>query len=237
MIGIAVLAFFLCVLNILFWLVFLNKFKKLFSTEDIVSRTKMQVSKLIEDVNRITSRDIDLIESKIKQLRAAAADAERKIAVARSEIERQEKLSVYSSIVNNDDKRFVSKPLKNDVEYSRLSDGLNSQNSYSLTDEGIQIAKSNYKGELFPDNGSDADAHFVSSQTGTKFMVSNDGASVASIPKIGGNVIFSDNPVKPKKTLNEQIHELSEKGYTVEMIAKDLNLTTTEVQFSLDMDS
>lgn len=235
MIGIAVLAFFLCALNMLLWTVFLNKFKKLFSTEDIVSRTKMQMSKLIEDVNRITSRDIDLIESKIKQLKAVAADAERKIAVARTELDRQEKLRVYGSAVAGNDKQFAAKPSKNESEFYRLSDGLDSQKSYSLTDEGMQIAENSYKGDLFAENGADGAAQFVSSSAGTKFMVNHDGASVASIPKIGGNITFSDNPVKPKKTLNEQIHGLSDKGYTVEMIAKELNLTTTEVQFSLDM--
>ena len=46
---------------------------------------------------------------------------------------------------------------------------------------------------------------------------------------------FTNGSPKPKKTINEQIKELSDRGYDIEMIARELGLTTTEVQFSLDM--
>ena len=91
MIGISVLAFFLIVLNIVFWFVFLRKFKKLFSTDDILYSTRAEVTRMIEDINRITARDIDLIESKLKQLKAAAADADRHISVAKSELDKKAK--------------------------------------------------------------------------------------------------------------------------------------------------
>jgi hypothetical protein len=251
MIGIAVLALFLITLNLLFWLIFLNRFKKLFSTADIINQARLEMKAMIDDVNRITSRNIDIIEEKIRKLKSASAEAERKITLAQTELEKKASLSEYRNILESppsvnqsydtsgysissadNSGHGASIPPKKAFEaYDRLSDGLNSNKSYSITTEGKKMLDGE-QGDLFEEN---QETTYINSPSGTKFTVDNEGTSVASIPKLGPNVTFSDNPVVPKKSLNDSIRELNNKGYTVEMIARELNLTTTEVQFSLDM--
>ncbi|WP_288516644.1 hypothetical protein [uncultured Treponema sp.] len=238
--GIAVLAFILCCLNITGWLVFLRKFKRLFTTEDIISKTRLEVTRMIEDVNRTTSKNLDLIEEKIKQLKATSADAERHIAVAKSELEKRAALAQFNRAIS--EKSEVSH--KNEIHpktqdpsvygskapYGRISDALQASSAYQITSKGKKEVAGE-QGELFEQQ----EENYIKSPSGTKFMVDNEGTGFASIPKIGENVFYSDNPIKPKKTINEQIKELSDRGYDIEMIARELGLTTTEVQFSLDM--
>ncbi|WP_147635015.1 hypothetical protein [Treponema pectinovorum] len=242
MVGIALLAFFLCAINVVFWLIFLTKFRKLFSTDDIILSTKQDVAKILEDVNRVTSRDIDLIESKIKTLKAAVAEADRHMSVLKAEFEKDIKRAQYSSVLESNSKKTdsfnhqtsietISKNISKNSSFGHetLSDSLQSTRAYSITEEG-EKQLSGGQGELFAEK----EERYVTSSSGTKFTVDNVGASVASIPKIS-NIKFSDNPIKPKKNINEQIKELFQQGYSVELIARELNLTTTEVQFSLDM--
>ena len=220
MIGIAVLAFFLIIVNIIFWLVFLRKFKKLFSTDDILASTRSEMNEMIADVNRITSRDIDLIESKLKLLKAVAAEADRHAAIIKSEVETaknelnrnfnslnlQQTVSRASLIAGRQNFNSLSQPntagaLK---AYENISDGLKSTEVYSITKEGKRFLGTQ-QADLF-DQGEET---FINSPSGTKFTVNEEGTSVAAIPKIGPNVTFSDNPIKPKISLNEQIKNLS----------------------------
>lgn len=241
MIGIAVLAFFLIVLNIILWMVFLKKFKNLFSTDDIISSTRLEVKRMIEDVNRATVKDMDIIESQIKQLKSIIAEADRHVAMARSELERQSKaynLQTYTSSEMKKKLDVVSQsefqprnPASTAVSaYSRISDGLKQDESYSITSEG-----SLYLNKESSQINEESKEKVISSPSGTQFTVYEEGASVAKIPQLGPKVTFADNPVKPKKDINQQIRELDEQGYSQEEIATQLQLTITEVQFSLDM--
>ena len=234
MIGISVLAFFLIVLNIVFWFVFLRKFKKLFSTDDILYSTRAEVTRMIEDINRITARDIDLIESKLKQLKAAAADADRHISVAKSELDKKAKswelqktISQASIIAGNTNSRPSQTP-----RTESLTDSMRAQDVYSITHEG-KLALHEQQGTL---DFEEEEEHPLVSKTGTKFMIDDQGSTVASIPKLGLNVTYTDNPVKPKKSSSQKVKELYEKGYSVDEIAKELSMTVTEVQFAIDMD-
>ena len=246
MIGIAVLAFFLIVLNIILWMVFLKKFKNLFSTDDIISSTRLEVKRMIEDVNRATVKDMDIIESQIKQLKSIIAEADRHVAMARSELERQSKaynLQTYTSSEMKKKLDVVSQsefqprnPASTAVSaYSRISDGLKQDESYSITSEG-----SLYLNKESSQINEEPKEKVISSPSGTQNTVTAPKSlkavqSVAKIPQLGPKVTFADNPVKPKKDINQQIRELDEQGYSQEEIATQLQLTITEVQFSLDM--
>ena len=241
-IGIAVLAFLLCCINLVLWLIFLRKFNRFFSTEKIIQNTRLEVENIMRDLNRATDRDMTIIEARLKEIKAASAEAERHILVARTELEKQVQISQLQKTISSKEQNRTSEPYSEQLppqrknqavkSYENISDGLFSANSYSLTKEGQSAVKQNQP-ELFAGN---EDEPFVNSSAGTKFSVDRDGAGVASIPKIGPNVHFADDPIMPKKTLNQQIKELSDKGYSAEMIAHELNLTITEVQFSLDME-
>lgn len=241
MTGIVILAFLLCAINVIGWLIFLSKFKSLFNTDDIMNKTRTEIRGMIDDVNRVTAKNLDLIDSKIKQIKVTAADADRHISVAKFELDKQAKLSQYQAVIDNK----ISTPQNNGITadsmprksyseravnaYERLSDGLSSVSSYSITNEGKRALNAE-NDDLFETR---ENIQYVSSSAGTKFTVDHDGASVASIPKISPNITFVDEPVRPKKTINEQVKELSDKGYSVDLIAKELGITTIEVECAI----
>ena len=120
--------------------------------------------------------------------------------------------------------------------YENLSEALQASRAFEITTRGKRTL-AEVQGELFSDQEDEGqNEKYVKSPSGTKFMIDSEGTAVAAIPKIGGNIIFSDNPITPKKTINEQIKDLFDRGYDVEMTARELGLTTTEVQFARDMD-
>ncbi|MDE6068783.1 MAG: hypothetical protein K2F89_07535, partial [Treponemataceae bacterium] len=72
----------LILLNLLLWAVFLIKFKKLFTTEKIMLEFRAGMERLSSDLQRNTVSSVNLIEEKIRALKEASAEAERKIAIA-----------------------------------------------------------------------------------------------------------------------------------------------------------
>lgn len=225
------------IINLVLWIVLIFKFKKLFSTDKILSSTNEEVTKMIERLNKVTSRNIDLIEAKLKELKVVSAEADRHIAIAKKELEKQtqenqfQKIISEASVIANSsasEKREIPNSKRVANEYTRISDGFKSEESISLTEKGKMAAST--QGELF------GEEKFVESSVGTKFTMDNTGASVASIAKLAPNVTIVDDLVVPKKSVNQKIIELNNSGYPVEYIAKTLNITTSEVQFALDMD-
>src|SRR5574344_3171092 len=87
---------FICILNVIMWIIFANKFKKLFSTDDIIAKTREELNHMIIDVNRNADRNITLIEEKIKELKSVTAEAERRLALERSEEEKRMKVNALS---------------------------------------------------------------------------------------------------------------------------------------------
>ena len=60
----------LSLINICLLFVFLFKFKSLFTTDDIVEKTKQKINQIVGDVNQNAQRDIDLINHCQRQMRA-----------------------------------------------------------------------------------------------------------------------------------------------------------------------
>ena len=144
-VGIAVLAFLLCCLNLVLWLFFLRKFNRFFSTDKIIQNTKTEVDNIIRDLNRATERDMTIIDARLQEIKAASAEAERHILVAKNELDRQTRLSQYQTALSSQNKNskndeFASTVKKTEQRrqegtksFGNISDGLFSANSYSIT--------------------------------------------------------------------------------------------------------
>lgn len=65
----------ICIINVIFWIIFLVKFKKLFSTESIIEKTREQLNQLVKEIDKAADRDIYLAEETSKRLKAAVNDA------------------------------------------------------------------------------------------------------------------------------------------------------------------
>lgn len=94
----------LILINLVLWLVFFAKFKSLFSTKDLINDTREQLNRLIAEVQRNTSDNIDLIDDKIEQLNQVLNLADRKLSVLnndknivaiKKQVEQEEETPVY----------------------------------------------------------------------------------------------------------------------------------------------
>jgi len=237
------IAAFFCVLNIALWFVFILKFKKLFSTDDIIASAREQMDRMIADINRNASRNIELIEDRVKQLKIVLAEADRHLGAARRELENQQAAMDYQQKIDSVKRvkkeeisaahsrtSSVSRAAQQYLHNQNLSDSLQSGKRFEVTEEGSRHVQ---QGDLF-DLPEDESRGQIISDSGTTFTVERDGSSHASVPILGGNVTYADEPIQPKMTFAQSVKNLTLAGHSVEEIASELNSSTTEVQLVLD---
>lgn len=238
----ALVTSFFCILNIVLWIYFLSKYRKFFSTDEILESTREELDKMIADVNRNAGRNIDIIDDRIKRLKAAVAEADRHIAFAQSELDKQKNLAAFHQKIGSSEKAQDSGNLRKRVSdkykrnTSRQPSTQSHQNdSYNLTAQGENYVKNESYGQagLFDHIQNEGE---IVSDSGTIFSVEREDLSVTKVPVIGPNVAYADNPVEPKKSFREMVHDLNLVGHSVEEIAMELGRSTTEVQMVLDMD-
>ena len=60
-------------------IIILFKFKKLFSTDSIIEKTRDRMNKLIADINRNANNDIELLNESTRRIRVLLKDADEKM--------------------------------------------------------------------------------------------------------------------------------------------------------------
>ncbi|MBQ5399994.1 MAG: hypothetical protein IIU15_02015 [Treponema sp.] len=93
----AVLVILICVFNLVMWLLAIVRFRKMFSTDDIVQKTRDELDKMMMDINRNAERNVDLIEDRIKKLKEISAETDRHIEILRGELANTEKTKAFQS--------------------------------------------------------------------------------------------------------------------------------------------
>ncbi len=228
----------LTLINLLLWLVFLIRFKKLFSVDDTMTKFRDGMDSLIKDAQRNTLSNINLIEEKIKELKAASAEAERKVAILRHELESSEKSAVFQARLNMQAESFsLKEPEKPAAKKGRAKPAFGAkaskrgaskiaaaykQNELPGEDEAVALTglfKENAQKSLFEE---------------PQITVTKDGDAYGKVPIVKTKIVASDNPIKPKKPFARRVRELAELGKSVEEIASETDHSTTEVQLVLD---
>ena len=225
-VGVSTVLFAIVAINVALWVIFLIRFRRLFSPDDVIEKTRAEMDNMIRDINNNTVRAIDIIDDRKKQLTRLIEEADRRIALARSE--EAKKISV-SALRDTLDKKAVS-------EVSRRAANTYKKNaprsrpapdaSYAVTGEGEAISERQHS--LFDDRQEEV-------RTKTEMNVMRDGTSYAKVPVIKPDVYFSETPIIPKKNFTKQVLEMAEMGLAIEQIAKQLSCSKTEVQMILDM--
>ncbi|MBQ9494553.1 MAG: hypothetical protein IJR50_02805 [Treponema sp.] len=213
-------ASFIVVINIILWIVFLVKFKKLFSTDDIIAKVRAEMENMIRDIDRTTNRDINLIEDRTKRLQKIVDDVDRRLALVRAEeVKQASAIALHGALKKNavtpSAKRVSDNYKKNSVKANAV---------YEITDSGKRETKQQHS--LFDDE------QFVRAKADE---VQRADASYAEVPIIKPDIYFSETPITPRKSFNAHVKELNDMGLTVEQIAKKLSCSTTEVQLALDL--
>ena len=75
----AYIALFFSLVSLILMIVILIRFKKLFSTDAIIEKTKAQMNRVIMDVNNNANRDLELINESSRRLRALLNEADKKM--------------------------------------------------------------------------------------------------------------------------------------------------------------
>jgi len=213
-------------INIVLWSVFIVRFKRLFSADDVIEKARAEMDNMIRDINNNTVRAIDIIDDRTKQLKRLIEEADRKIALARSEEAKKISVSALRDTLEKktvpEASRRAADTYKKNAPRSRPSPDA----SYAVTGEAEALAEMQHS--LFDDTR-------TSVRTKAEMNVTDDGASYAKVPVIKPDVYFSETPIVPKKNFTKQVLEMSEMGLSIEQIAKRLSCSKTEVQMILDM--
>ena len=212
--------------NVALWIVFIVRFKRLFSVDDVIEKARAEMDNILRDINNNTVRAIDIIEDRKKQLDRLIEEADRRIALAQSEEAKKKSLSALRDTLEKktvpEVSRRAANTYKKNVPRSRPSPDA----SYAVTGEGEVFAETQHS--LFDDKREEV-------HTKAEMNVMGDGSSYTKVPVIKPDVYFSETPVVPKKNFAKQVLEMSEMGLTIEQIAKQLSCSKTEVQMILDM--
>jgi hypothetical protein len=211
------------IFNIILWIIFIIKFKKLFSTDDIISKTRSEMNNMIIDINRNTERDISLIDDRTQKLKLIIAEADRHIALARAEEEKHASVQELHTAMN----RAPSVEKRAADTYKRVSGGVKPRQefAYEVTDTGMHDVSG--QNTLFNED----------TRAQTKVTAHEDGTSFSEVPVNTQKVFFSESPVMPKVDFSRQVTDLAATGLTVEQIAKKLSCSLSEVQMVLDMNN
>lgn len=221
-------------INLLLWLVFFIKFKKLFSTDETMKKFQTGMEQLLSDMQRQISVAISLAEEQKKQLKALVAEAERKIAVAekrlgtlQNEKSILEQTALFQNQIASHTAAATEKPKAKRKTPAKTAAEKYKKHSSIPIDENAAYALTG----LFTENAQNS----LFEEGGQSVVVNQDGDSYGKIPLVKPEIVVSDNPIVPKKDFSKQVRELSELGRSVEDISAQTGRTTTEVELMLAM--
>ncbi|MBD5407949.1 MAG: hypothetical protein HDR54_00890 [Treponema sp.] len=230
---------FLCIFNILSWIIFLRKFKNLFTVDDVISAAKSEINKIVADLNNNTNRDITIVESRLATLDSVLKEADKRIKIL-MDLEKQnagvahlsEKVSASRSTPVA--KRAATAYGKNSATSSSKASKYNKDDvdarSLEITPLGRKEISS--QGTLF-DSPVDNSVEMNSL---------DGGPSYTEVPVVHTDAFYPEIPTVEDRGggtnggLKAKIISLFNSGATIEQIAKRLSCSTTEVQFALSLE-
>lgn len=253
----------ICIINVIFWIIFLVKFKKLFSTESIIEKTREQLNQLVKEIDKAADRDIYLAEETSKRLKAAVNDAEMKMQLFTEASERLRGMIGEADKINKLSNQ--SNSLFQDFNKIKKSSSMNSKTSKKSQplpdpDAAYGVVSSEQK-DLFDDVNEGVTVTLSSQET----KITEDGAAFKEIPLIITKVLDEEKTVqkpssntyapppgyipnapkpvevtpaaKEKSTLASRVKKLLLDGYAVDEIASKLSCSITEVEFIIEMNN
>ncbi len=227
----------LTLINLLLWLVFLVRFRKLFSVDDIMTKFREGMNNLLKDAERNTALNMNVIDEKIRDAKAVVAEAERKVALLRHELSTAEKSAAFQAQLNLQSASLAL----GGQEKAAAKKGRAKPAAKPAAKRGVSKAAAAYKQNELPaeDEAVALTGLFKENAQKTLFdapqiTVTPEGDAYGKVPLIKTQIVASDNPIKPKKSFKRRVEELAALGKTVEEIAAATDHSTTEVQLVLD---
>lgn len=243
------LMIFICIINIILWIVFLARFKKLFSTDSIIENTREELNLLLKDLDRAADRDIQLAEESSKRLKAAVEDAEKKMDLfieasnrlkgMISEADKINKISNQNNSLFQDFNKISQKKTVQKKQVNSYIKNSTSKKNTSVDPEAVYEVSKSSQGDLF----GNIDDSVILNLNNQETKVTEDGAAFKEVPLIITKVL-DDEKVAAKTAVEEKqlslekkVNNLFNEGFSVEEIASKLSCSITEVQFIIDMNN
>ena len=238
----------LTLVNLLLWLVFLVRFKKLFSADDIMTKFRDGMENILKDAERGTALSINVIDEKIREAKAIVAEAERKLALLRHELQSFESGAAFQAQLNlqsaaaaiQGQEKPAAKKGRGKTALSAAKTALAAASktpSKASAKSAASKAAAAYKQNELPGEDEAYALTGLFKENAQKSLfdapqitVNQNGDAYGRIPVVS----MSDNPIKPKKSFARRVRELADLGKTVEEIADATGHSTTEVQLVLD---
>ena len=230
----AYIALFISLVSLILMIIIIIRFKKLFSTDAIIDKTKSQMNRVIMDVNNNANRDIELINESSRRLRALLNEADKKMESFR------EATQLLRNLIAETEKENLK-------QREKKSSYIDPDSSYRLTDKVPPK-----QGSLFDEVPKTQAKPILKDET----LLTPDGAAYKEVPLIVTKV-YDEKPVEevnqnknqtvpqykqqfkvPKtqdQTLKEKVEKLFNQGMQIDDIAMELSCPSSEVQFIIDM--
>ena len=212
-------------------IIILVRFKKLFSTDSIIEKTKSQMNRVITDVNANANRDMELINESSRRLRALLNEADKKMETFReatqllhNTIAEAEKTGRTHHSVNS-----TRPAIDPDASYRVRSVPQTPGVQQSLFDE---VEKEEEKKSILKD----------------ETIITKTGEAYKEVPVI--NTTTYDEKIglikrqkealelqsqNSDRSLKEKVERLFNQGMQINDIAQELSCPASEVQFIIDM--
>lgn len=251
------IAIFLSLVTITLLSIILIRFKKIFSTDNIIEKTKLYMDKMIKDINSQANRDLDLVRESSNRLKALLNESEHKMELFREATNRLRDMIAEAERINQiagtayvENKNLsgikpVRKPSSSKRSYERITD--------IDPDASYEISKPQQRSLFDTDDalGNEAPKSILKDET----TVTQDGAAYKKVPLIITDVYDEEPKSRPKSenykapkagfsqsssfsagsNFSERVWKLFNSGYQVEQIATELSCSVTEVQLIIDM--
>lgn len=224
------------ILNLILWVIFIIRFKKLFSTDSIIEKTKNQMNKIIKDIDAATERDVFLSKEAAARIQNVISDAEQKMEIFNQASQRLRDMIAEADKINkNSNKKSIYKDLgsipKVETKSYNTTSNINAylknkSETLSSTQDLVQKEKSNVsvQKDLFdnPDVNNQIEKEDVSEKE-SPLIITN-------IVQEGEDEVSFD-----KSDLTENVKYLFNQGFDVKEIASKLSCSIIQVQFIIDM--
>lgn len=228
----AYIALFIALVSLILMIIILVRFKKLFSTDAIIEKTKNQMNRVIIDVNNNANRDIELINESSRRLRALLNEADKKMdnfreatQLLRNVIAEAEKISGK----RNGKTVFVENERFSEItpvgQKEKRNQFIDPDASFRVTEKAPVR-----QGSLFDEP---EEKSILKDET----VVTKDGAAYKEVPLIVTKVYdeMPESATKSNRPLKDKVEKLFHQGMQVDDIAEELSCPASEVQFIIDM--
>lgn len=235
----AYIAIFLSLVSIILMVIILIRFKKLFSTDAIIDKTKSQMNRVIMDVNYNAKRDLELLNESSRRLRSLLEDADKKME------EFSEAAQLLRNLLAEAEKaggtnsgKIVYVEAKKTVEPKKeVSKPKPKQNPYIDPNAAYRVRNippaAGSQQSLFDEVENEEDQKSILKD---ETLVTPEGAAYKEVPLIITKV-YDDKVTNQKsnRSLKENVERLFNQGMQIDDIATELSCSTSEVQFIIDM--